>query len=182
MPLATAKAASTAQKTPQLKSSIGHSSNTSKSSSSRLTSTIRFPTLNLAPFRSSVGKSRVAITENPTSLHSTSNEEIRPRSISGIPSFVSTVSFKTVLRFFHVPNLSNASLDEAIFLHVFYSSLATQARMLAAILPWSLQRPLRALLAAMNEPGKSYTKQNAKHKRPSNSLASLKRRSRRSDF
>jgi hypothetical protein len=74
------------------------------------------------------------------------------------------VSLRTVLDFFHLRNFSNASLDEAIFLHILYGSLATQARMLAAILPYSVQRPLRALLAAMSEHGKSGGK--TKRKRP----------------
>jgi hypothetical protein len=100
--------------------------------------------------------------------------DICPMSFSGIPPFVSTVSLKTVCDFFHVQNLMNASFEEAIFLHLVYGSLATQARMIAAILPGPVQRPLRALLAAMNEHGKSYTKRSAKP-RPRRSAASVRR-------
>jgi hypothetical protein len=45
------------------------------------------------------------------------------------------------LRFFHISSLENASREEAIYLHTLYSHLLTQARLLAAILPWSVQRP-----------------------------------------
>ena len=148
-----------------------------KQSSSRSASTTRFPILKTAPLKSSVLKQRVAVIAKPTRPNPSSSDEIMPRSISGFPPFVTTVNLKTVLDFFHIPNLSNASLDEAIFLHTLYSSLATQARLLAAILPWSLERPLQELLAAMNEPDKSYTKQNARTRRPSGSQASLKKRS-----
>ena len=56
--------------------------------------------------------------------------------------------------------------------HVLYSEAATQATMLATILPWSAQRPLQALFSAMNESGKNYSAQNAKRKRLLSSLVS----------
>src|SRR5712692_5058754 len=96
-------------------------------------STARFPTLKLAPLKSIGKMSRVADSTKVTTSLSASSHEISPRNMFGIPPFVSIVSFKTVLDFFHIPNLSNASLDEAIFLHILHGSLATQARMLAAI-------------------------------------------------
>jgi hypothetical protein len=84
---------------------------------------------------------------------------------------VQRVTLRRVLRFFHVQNLSNASLEEAIFLHLLFQSLATQARTLAAIYPSSLQWPMRVLLAAMNEPDKNCSLRSAKHKRPSDPQA-----------
>ena len=48
-------------------------------------------------------------------------------------------------------NFSNASREEAIFLHFLYSQLGTQANLLAAALPWELQRVKRELFAAMQK-------------------------------
>lgn len=46
-------------------------------------------------------------------------DAIRPIQLCGtFPPFVRTVNFKTVLGFFHLSNLANASVDEAIFLHI----------------------------------------------------------------
>lgn len=155
-----------------------HSSSTMRSSPvERSASRERFPKRNEASRKSFTQAFRVLGSKNPTENVSSITDTTSPVSMFGYPPFVRTVTFKTVLDFFHIRNLSNASTEEAIFLHVLYSSLATQARMLAAILPWSLERPLRALFAAMNESGKSYTKRNAKRKRPSNSPASLRKRS-----
>jgi hypothetical protein len=137
----------------QSKKTYGTNSSHFKTSPSRRSaSSTRLPTVKVAPLNSINRSERSRCTTKLTRCDSSSTAVTSPKSVSGIPPFVSTVSFKTVLDFFQIPNLTNASLDEAIFLHVLYGSLATQARMLAAILPGSLERPLRALLAAMNEP------------------------------
>jgi hypothetical protein len=154
----------------------GTSSNFNESSPRRASNT-RFPIRKETPARSSRGSQRSLLTKNPTSPESESVAMICPLSISGFPPFVTMVSLKEVLDFFHISNLANASSEEAIFLHVLYGSLATQARLLAAILPGPVQRPLRALLAAMRESGKSYTKRSATHKPLSNSPASSRKRS-----
>jgi len=88
-----------------------------------------------------------------------------------------TASLSTVLEFFHLENFSNASREEAIYLHTLYSHLLTQARLLAAILPWSVQRPLQALRAAMNEPGRNCSVQSAKRKPLSGSPVSSRKHS-----
>jgi hypothetical protein len=138
------------------------------------TSTERSLRVKSAPSRSSTKAKCEGSSAKPTLPADSSTENIVPCQISGTRPFVRTVNFKTVLDFFHLPNLTNASRDEAIFLHILYSQLATQAELLAAILPYSVQRPLRELFAAMNEPGRNYSAQNAKRKRPSNSSAALK--------
>ena len=71
--------------------------------------------------------------------------------MSRIPPFAQTVSFSTIIDFFHVPNLSNATREESIFLIALYSELATQANLLAGILPWELTRAKRELFAAMQK-------------------------------
>jgi hypothetical protein len=102
---------------------------------------------------------------------------ISPLRLFDSPDGATSIKLSTVCEFFQIRNLPNASLEEAKFLHILYSHLASGARMLAAILPWSVERPLRALLAAMNARGKSYTKRSAKTRPLSCSPASLKKRS-----
>lgn len=158
------------------RSHVTTSSHIKRSPVGRSASRRRFPMLKEASLKSITRNERSLVIAKATKDNSSSIEAISPTSISGFPPFVSTVSFKTVLEFFHVQNLSNASRDEAIFLHILYSSLATQARLLAAILPGSVQRPLRELFAAMCGPGKSYTKRSAKPRPLSGSPASSRKR------
>jgi hypothetical protein len=153
------------------------SSHTKYSSSPRLASRTRLPKTKVAPAKFTTRNEPFLRPTKLTQSESSSTAETTPVNFSGIPPFVTTVTLRTVLDFFHIRNLSNISLDEVIFLHVLYGSLATQARMLAAILPGSVQRPLQALLAAMNEPGRSYNARSAKRKRLSNSPASSRKRS-----
>jgi hypothetical protein len=119
---------------------------------------------------------RVAVSTKPMISSSRSTWYIDRVKWSSAPLSY-TVSFKTVLKFFHLSNLENASLEEAIYLHTLYSHLLTQARLLAAILPWSVQRPLRALREAMNEPGKNYSGRSAKRKPLSGSPVVSRKRS-----
>lgn len=127
-----------------------------------LASTLRGPTVKAAPVRQRGGKAfrassaRVASTIKSTSSPSKSTWYIDPVKWASAP-LAYTVSLKTVLRFFHISNLENTSLDEDIYLHTLYSQLVTQARLLAAIWPWPVQRPLQALRAAMSGPGKNYS-------------------------
>lgn len=86
----------------------------------------------------------------PTLRSPSSTWKICPLRMFDPPDEVTSLKLSTVSEFFHIPKMRNASMHEAIFLHVLYAQLATQARMLAAILPWSVQRPCRALLAAMH--------------------------------
>jgi len=153
-----------------------NSSHVRTSSAEISASKLRFPMVKDAPSRHTLRNHFIRGTAKPIKSNSSSMADTVPVSVSGFSPFVSTVTFKTVLDFFHIRNLSNASFEEAIFLHLLYGHLATEARMLAAILPYSVQRPLRALLAAMNEPGKSYTKRSAKTRPLSCSPASLKKR------
>lgn len=140
-------------------------------------STRRSSTLNSAPRKSrGGGYTRTVSSTKPTDCSSKSTWYIDPIKWSSAPLSY-TVNLKTVLSFFHISNLENASLEESIFLHTLYSSLLTQARLLAAILPWSVQRPLQALRAAMNARGRNYSARNAKRKRPSNSPAASRKRS-----
>jgi hypothetical protein len=142
-----------------------------------LTSTIRGSTVKSDSLKSSGGKNRrVASSIKPTISSSKSTWSIDPVRWTSAPLSY-TVSLSTVLEFFHISNLENASLEEAIYLHALYSHLLTQARLLAAILPWSVQRPLQALRAAMNEPGKNYSEQSAKRKPPSGSPSVSRKRS-----
>ena len=144
---------------------IGTSSNITFPNLGSVTSTRRGSTAKSDSLRSSGGKNvRVASSIKPTTSSSKSTWSIDPVKWSSAPLSY-TVSLKTVLEFFHISNLRNASLDEAIYLHTLYSHLLTQARLLAAILPWSVQRPLQALRAAMNEPGRNYSARSAKRKR-----------------
>ena len=154
----------------------GSSSNFNESPPRRASKS-RFPIRKDAPTRFSRGSQQHLLTKKATNPACESVAETCPLCISGISPFVTMVSFKGVLDFFHISSLANAYSEEAIFLHVLFYSIATQARLLAAILPGPLQRPLRELLAAMNEYGRSYTKRSATRKRPSNSPASSKKRS-----
>ena len=150
---------------PQTRDHITRSSAKVTLPSARRDAFTRFAfTTKEASVKSKRRESRVASSTKPTSLRDSSTEMIRPCQLSGTPSFVQTVRFRTVLEFFHISNFSKATLEEAIFLHVLYSQVATQAEMLRAVLPWSVQRPLQALLAAMNEPGKNYSERSAKRK------------------
>jgi len=142
-----------------------------------VTSTLSGSTTKLDSLKSRRGKKdRVAVSTKPTASPAKSAWYIDPMKWSFAPLSY-TVNLNTVLEFFHISNLENASLEEAIYLHTLYSHLLTQARLLAAILPWSVQRPLRALRAAMNESGRNYSARSAKRKRPSNSPAASRKRS-----
>jgi hypothetical protein len=134
------------------------------------------PTSNVHPEKSTSRGARRSWFINEILSDSYSANVTDPRNFSGSSPCSVTVSFNRVLRFFHIRNLSNASVDEAMFLHLLHGSLITQARTLAAVYPGSLRRSLQVLLAAMREPGKSYTKQSAVRKRPSNSPAPLRKR------
>ncbi len=68
------------------------------------------------------------------------------------------------------PSLSSSEL---IFILTAQEQGIRRAIFLASIFHWKFQRPLQALLAAMNEPGKSYTKRSAKA-RPRRSDAPLR--------
>lgn len=129
-----------------------------------------------APDKSTPKCSRVAETENPIINRPKSTWYISPLTLFDTPSGVVSVSFRTVCEFFHLENLSNASREEVIFLHILFAHLASEAKMLAAILPWSVERPLRALLEVMNESGGNYTKQTTKRKRPSGFPVSSEKR------
>lgn len=59
----------------------------------------------------------------------------------------------------------NLSDDEVMFVMHIYNWGLNRARILAAKFRYKLQRPLRALLSAMNERGKSDTKRSAKTSR-----------------
>jgi hypothetical protein len=122
----------------------------------------RFPTLKRHSLKSTVRSARVSWSTKLTRRKSSSGSITAPMNVSGGSFWVKTVSFNKVLDFFHLQNLSNTSFEEAIFLHLLYESLATQARILAAMFPGSLQRTLQALLAAMNGCDRSYTKRSAK--------------------
>lgn len=135
------------------------------SSLPRRASTDCLPTVNSAPLRLSPNPSREGSSTKYTSPVSSSAEEITPRTRTGNSFLVSTVKFKTVLEFFHLTSLENASAGEAIFLHTLYRQLAIEARTLAAIFPYSVQRPLQALFAAMRKPGRNCKATNAKRKR-----------------
>ena len=91
------------------------------SSDDRVTSTDRSAIAKDAPRRSKVRRSRVASSANSTSSCCSSTDVIEPSQISGIPKLVKTVKFKTVLDFFHIANLRNASSDEAMFSRILYS-------------------------------------------------------------
>src|ERR1700686_2926404 len=91
------------------------------SSDARVTSTDHSAIAKDAPRRSKVRRSRVASSTNSTSSCCSSTDVIEPSQISGIPKFVKTVKFKTVLDFFHIANLRNASSDEAMFSRILYS-------------------------------------------------------------
>src|SRR5258708_2654253 len=66
--------------------------------------------------KSRVGKcNRVAVTTKPISSPSKSTWYIDPVKWSSAPLSY-TVSLKTVLEFFHISSLENASLEEAIYL------------------------------------------------------------------
>jgi hypothetical protein len=153
------------------------SSNSKISSSERRASRERFPTSNAASVKSKAVIAREGRTAKPTCMALSSTASTKPVSMSGWPPFVRTVTFKTVLDFFQLPSLRNASFEEAMFLHILYSSLANQAEMLAAILPWSVQRPLQALFSTMSVPAQNCNVQSAKRKRPSSSSASSRKRS-----
>jgi len=127
--------------------------------SARNTSTELSVTKQDAPASENGKKSRVKLSTKPTVPSPSSTWNISPDRLFSVPDWVISTKFKDVCDFFHLENLSSASTEEAIFLHVLYAQLANQAKMLAAILPWSVQRPLRALLSAMSEHGRNYTKQ-----------------------
>lgn len=124
------------------------SSITTRPSSGRLASTERSLITKTAPRKFSATESRVSSSTKPTTKSSLSAWNICPLCL--VPGCDKTVRFKRVCEFFHLRNLRKASLEEAIFLHVLYAQLATNAKMLAAILPWSVQRPLRDLLSVMH--------------------------------
>jgi len=83
-----------------------------------------------------------------------------------------------VLRFLHSVNtFSNLSSDDFMFIHLIRYNGPNRAISLATKFHLQCQRPLRALLAMMNERDRSYTKRNAKRKRRVNSRSSSKKRS-----
>ena len=77
---------------------------------------------------------------------------------------------------FHLLNNSKASLDDILFIAVSQQFGANAAIFLADKFHLKCQRPLRALRAMMSGHGKSYTKQSAKTRQPSDSPASSKNR------
>ncbi|SRR5712692_5114449 len=153
------------------------SSHLKNSSPSRSAKRDSAPSIKEQSLKSTEQNERVSWSAKLTRSDSSSGSVTAPMNTFGGSPFVSTVTLSKVLDFFHIQNLSNASFEEAIFLHILYSSLATQAKTLAAIFPGSLRRPLQALLEAMNEPGKNCTKQSAKRKPPSNSPTSSRKHS-----
>jgi len=157
--------------------SIRSSSNSRRSPEGHVTSRVVFPKTKIAPRKSNERESCLLRPSKPTCMNSSSIPVISPINAFGSSPLVRKVSLRTVLEFFHLHNLSRISFEEAMFLHVLYGSLATQARLLAAILPGSLQRPLQALLSKMSVSCKNYSDKNAVHKRPSGSPASLRKRS-----
>src|SRR5690349_21165073 len=72
-----------------------------------------------SPLRSSVTELREASSTNPTVPLYSSTKKIAPSKRSSTP-FVTTVKFKTVLEFFHLSSLRNATPEEAIFLHILF--------------------------------------------------------------
>jgi hypothetical protein len=62
----------------------------------------------------------------------------------------------------HLPKIKNASADEILFMELTLSFGSNQAMQLAAKLRLKCQRPLRALLAMMNERGKNYSESGLK--------------------
>jgi len=165
---------------PQTRKPGQHTNNSSNRTQpiSCVAITERASTLKDASLRSIRENFRDASSVTPTRSRDSSTENTCPCQISGTPPFVKTVTLKTVLEFFHVANLENAiARDEAIFLYLLYSQLATQAELLAAILPWSVQRPLQELFGAMNEPGRNCNARSAKRKPLSGSSASSRKRS-----
>jgi len=155
------------------------STNVTVPRSKHLASTEREATVNEASLRSNCKWLRDSSSTNATIPSSSSAKKIAPWKRSSEHSsstILTTIKFKTVLEFFHLSNLANASREEAIFLHILYSHLSTQATLLAAILPWSVQRPLRALRAAMNGRARNYSARSAKRKRLSGSPAVSRKR------
>jgi hypothetical protein len=72
---------------------------------------------------------------------------------------------------FHFPKIANASSDEIMFLLCARDCGLKTAIYLASKCRWKCQRSLRALRAAMNEHGESYTKRSEKTTRHSVSPA-----------
>jgi hypothetical protein len=96
-----------------------------------------------------------SISSSNTNLPLALNESPDPTNEAANGAFVSV----------HFRNRDMASSpDELIFLRAIINLGFERATILASKSHWQCQRPLRALLAAMNEPGKSYTKQNATRK------------------
>ncbi len=161
---------------PQARQLTRNSSNTTLPVPKRTASMDRSVSTNEAPRKSNTGVSRVASSAKPTRSATSSTWYTDPVKWSSVP-LVYTVNLNTVLDFFHLRNFKNASSEESIFFHTLYCNLFTQARLLAAILPWSVQRPLQALREAMSAPARNYSVRSAKRKRPSNSQAASRKRS-----
>jgi hypothetical protein len=128
-----------------------------------------------APLRSSTGDARVKSSANPTRSSTRSTWYIEPENWSRVP-LAFTTSFNEVLEFFHLSSLENASSEEAIFPNILYCNLFTQARLLAAILPWSVERPMQALLAMLSKSSRNYSARSAKRKPLSGAKVSSRKR------
>jgi hypothetical protein len=119
----------------------------------RLTSTKSAPTRKRALRKfNGCKKVRVETSTNPISRASSSTWKMCPVCREpGCSSTAGTVSLKSLLEFFHIRNFRNASVDEAIFYHTLFTHLATNARMLASVLPGSYSRALKSLLRSMHK-------------------------------
>ena len=103
---------------------IRRSSKVRESSVPRQTRSTESSSENSAPETSRFWKVRVASKTKSTKSLSGSTPQIRHSKTSGGKPFSTTVTFKTVLEFFHVSSFENAlSLDDIIFLYSIWKKL-----------------------------------------------------------
>jgi hypothetical protein len=142
------------------------SSHLKNSAPPRSAKSVRAPTRKVQSLKSTSQNVRSPWLAKPQVRRSSRGLTTAPTNPSGKSPFVKRTTLNSVLDFFHIQSLSNASFEEAIFLHLLYQSFVTQLETLAAILPESLQRPLRALRAALHESDKNCSARNATRTRP----------------
>lgn len=129
---------------------VNSSSNSSVGASSPNTLTKSGPTSKLAPVKSNGINDFPGKTENPTRRVLKSAWNISPLRVFDVEEDVISISLTGVCNFFHIENLSNASRDESIFLHLLFAHLASEAKLLSAAM-LDVERPLNLLLKSMTE-------------------------------
>ncbi len=127
-----------------------YSSNTSQSDSSRATDIRVGSTENTDPDNSNfLIASRSSRDDIPTTASAESRATTEPKRTSVVLPMMMTVTLSDVLEFFHMDNFSNASEEEAMFLHALHFKLLANAKILACEAEGRCDRAYRELISAM---------------------------------